>query len=69
MVMCGDDDEIGWEHLTGLYESIPGAGLAVVPGTSHGLMVEKPGLCGQLITTFLTTDPVPTVAPIRRAGR
>jgi hypothetical protein len=29
-------------------------------------MVEKPGLCGELITTFLTSDPVPTVAPIRR---
>ena len=41
----------------------------MVPGTSHGLMVEKPGLCGELITTFLTTDPVPTVAPIRRARR
>ena len=67
LVMCGDDDEIGWDHLTGLYQGIPDAELAVVPGTSHGLMVEKPGLCGELITTFLTTDPVPTVAPIRRA--
>lgn len=66
LVMCGDDDEIRWEHLLELYQSLPDAELAVVPGTSHGLMVEKPGLCGELITTFLTSDPVPTVAPIRR---
>lgn len=66
LVMAGDDDEIHWEHLTGLYESLPDAELAVVPGTSHGLMVEKPGLCQTIILDFLTSDPVSTVAPIRR---
>jgi hypothetical protein len=39
----------------------------VVPGTSHGLLVEKPDLCNDVMLTFLTTDPVPTMAPIRRA--
>jgi hypothetical protein len=39
----------------------------VVPGTSHGLLVEKPELCNLLITEFLTSDPAPTLAPIRRA--
>jgi hypothetical protein len=42
---------------------------AVVPGTSHGLLVEKPALCNLLITEFLTKDPVETFAPIRRAAR
>jgi pimeloyl-ACP methyl ester carboxylesterase len=47
---------------------LPDAELAVVPGTSHGLLVEKPGLCNLLITEFLTKEPVPTFAPIRRAA-
>ena len=39
----------------------------MVPGTSHGLLVEKPALCDLLIVEFLARDPVPTFAPIRRA--
>jgi hypothetical protein len=40
---------------------------AFVPGTSHGLLVEKPDLCNLLIEDFLTKEPVQTFAPIRRA--
>ena len=47
----------------------PAGELAVIPGTSHGLLAEKPDLCNLLITEFLTKDPVQTFAPIRRAGR
>jgi pimeloyl-ACP methyl ester carboxylesterase len=36
------------------------------PGVG-GLLVEKPTLCNTVIIDFLTTDPVPTMAPIRRA--
>ncbi|MFG1782287.1 hypothetical protein ACGFIU_07595 [Rhodococcus oryzae] len=39
----------------------------MVPGTSHGLLVEKPELCNRIILDFLTTEPVPTMAPIHRA--
>jgi pimeloyl-ACP methyl ester carboxylesterase len=67
LVMVGDDDEVSLEHAIDMYRAIPDAELAVVPGTSHGLLVEKPALCNQLILDFLTTDPVPTMAPIRRA--
>jgi len=42
--------------------------LAVVPGTSHGLLAEKPELCNMVITEFLTKDPIRTFAPIRRAA-
>ena len=42
---------------------LPAAELAVVPGTSHGLLAEKPDLCNRLVTDFLTSDPVPTFAP------
>lgn len=69
LVMVGDDDEVTLEHAIALYRSIPDAELAVVPGTSHGLLVEKPALCNTLIVDFLTADPVATMAPIRRATR
>jgi pimeloyl-ACP methyl ester carboxylesterase len=49
-----------------MYRSMPDAELAVVPGTSHGLLPEKPGLCNQLIIDFFSKEPVQTFAPIRR---
>jgi len=67
LVMVADDDEVRLEHAVAMYRSLPDAELAVVPGTSHGLLVEKPGLCNLIIIEFLTTDPVTTFAPIRRA--
>ena len=67
LVMVGDDDEVRLEHAIELYRSLPVGELAVGPGTSHGLLVEKPDLCHLLITEFLTSDPVQTFAPIRRA--
>jgi len=42
--------------------------LAVVPGTSHFLLQEKPTLCNRVIIDFLTQEPVAMVAPIRRAA-
>jgi pimeloyl-ACP methyl ester carboxylesterase len=68
LVMVADDDEVRLEHAVEMYRSLPDAELAVVPGTSHGLLVEKPDLCNLLIADFLTKDPVQTFAPIRRAA-
>ncbi len=66
LVLVADDDEVRLEHAVAMYRAIPDAELAVIPGTSHGLLVEKPGLCNQVIGTFLTTEPIATLAPIRR---
>jgi pimeloyl-ACP methyl ester carboxylesterase len=68
LVLVGDDDEVRLEHAIDLYRNLPDAELGIVPGTSHGLLVEKPDLCNQIIIDFLTTDPVPTYPPIRRAA-
>jgi pimeloyl-ACP methyl ester carboxylesterase len=65
--MLGDDDEVKLEHAVALYRAIPNAELAVIPGTSHGLVVEKPELCNAIILDFLCNEPRPTLAPIRRA--
>jgi pimeloyl-ACP methyl ester carboxylesterase len=67
LVMIGDDDQVRLEHAAEMYRSLPRGEFAVVPGTSHGLPVEKPDLCNLLITDFLTKDPAQTFAPIRRA--
>lgn len=66
LVMLGDDDEVTLEHAVAMYRGLADAELAVVPGTSHGLLHEKPTLCNSMIVDFLTTDPLPTFAPIRR---
>lgn len=66
LVMLGDDDEVTLEHAIDLYRALPDGELAIIPGTSHGLLVEKPDLCNTIMLDFLTRDPVPTVAPRRR---
>jgi pimeloyl-ACP methyl ester carboxylesterase len=66
LIVSADDDAIALEHTLDLYRGIPGAELAVVPGTSHVLILEKPELVARLVLDFLTTDPVPTRVPIRR---
>jgi pimeloyl-ACP methyl ester carboxylesterase len=68
LVMLGDDDEVRLEHAIALYRALPDAEFAVIPGTSHGLMVEKPDLCNAIVLDFLSNDPVATFAPIRRAA-
>lgn len=66
LVMAGDDDVIKISHTVALYENIPDAELAIVPGTSHTLTIEKPALVNRLILDFLSADPVPTLIPVRR---
>jgi pimeloyl-ACP methyl ester carboxylesterase len=66
MVMVADDDEVVLEHAIAMYRELPHAELAVVPGTSHGLLVEKPELCNRLLLDFLCNEPVQTFAPLRR---
>jgi pimeloyl-ACP methyl ester carboxylesterase len=66
LVVSADDDAIALEHTLEIYRTIPDAELAVVPGTSHVLILEKPELVARLVLDFLTTDPVPTRIPIRR---
>jgi pimeloyl-ACP methyl ester carboxylesterase len=55
------------DHIEATYEGIPDAELAIIPGTSHFLLQEKPALCNRVMIAFLLDEPVPTVAPIRRA--
>ncbi|MEV8536370.1 alpha/beta hydrolase [Streptomyces sp. NPDC051211] len=69
LVLVGDDDLVTLEHTIALYRAIPGSELAVVPGTSHALIMEKPERVNRIILDFLGGEPVPTLLPIRRAPR
>ena len=69
MVMAGDDDVVKHAHSIELYEAIPLGQLAIVPGTSHGLVKEKPDLVTALIKSFLSDQSYPiTRHPIRRTN-
>jgi pimeloyl-ACP methyl ester carboxylesterase len=68
LVLVGDDEPIEMGHTVSLYESLPDSQLAVVPGASHLLLLEKPPLCNELMLAFLAeTAPPATIFPVRRA--
>lgn len=67
LVLVGDDDMVNLEHTIALYRAVPNSELAVVPGTSHALFMEKPPAVNRVVLDFLGNDPVPTFMPIRRA--
>jgi pimeloyl-ACP methyl ester carboxylesterase len=69
LVMFADDDLVTPQHMVDMYDALPNAELAIVPGTSHFLTQEKPELVNKIVVDFLTKEPVATVAPIRRAPK
>ncbi len=68
LVVFADDDLMTLAHAVDTFDALPGAELAIVPGTSHFLTQEKPHLVNAILLDFLTNEPVATVAPIRRAA-
>lgn len=67
LVMVGDDDMVSLQHTIQLFEALPNAQLAVVPGTSHALPMEKPEETARIIEAFLLADSEPvTLMPVRR---
>lgn len=67
LVLAGDDEVVHLSHTVALYEALPDAELAIVPGTSHLLTVEKPDLVNRLLVEFLDeTEPPTTLMPVRR---
>jgi pimeloyl-ACP methyl ester carboxylesterase len=67
LVLASDDEPIELAHTCSLYESIPGAELAVVPGTSHSMFKERTKMSVAIINHFFqSTWPPLTEAPSRR---
>ena len=69
LVVVGDDDLVSLEHTLALYRVIPRAELAVVPGTSHAVMLEKPALCRASTGSARWADAPPySMQRVRRSG-
>ena len=67
LAMAGDDDVVRHEHTIDLFERLPLGQLAIVPGTSHGLVKEKPAIVQALIADFLSDLSYPvTRMPMKR---
>ena len=69
LVLVGDDDVIAHSHTISLFEALPLGQLAVIPGTSHIVVKEKPGLMNAVIVQFLEDLSYPnTRSPVRRTS-
>jgi pimeloyl-ACP methyl ester carboxylesterase len=53
LVMAGDRDTIPPGHSLLIASSIPGAQLCILPGTTHGLVGERPELISTILREFL----------------
>jgi pimeloyl-ACP methyl ester carboxylesterase len=53
LIMAGDHDSIRIEHTVEIAKAVRGAQLCVVPGASHMVMMERPGLVNEIIREFL----------------
>ncbi|QIS22074.1 alpha/beta fold hydrolase [Nocardia terpenica] len=56
LLMQGDEDGVTVEHSVAMSRAIPDAQLAVIPGSSHVVPLEKPGLVNRMILDFLADD-------------
>jgi len=63
LVVVGDDDIVTLDHTSTLFRAIPNSELAVVPGTSHLILMEKPDVVNRLVLDFLEKNPVPRRRP------
>ena len=55
LIAVGDHDLITLDHTVRLFKSLPHAQLLIVPGATHGVLVEQPDLMNNEIIKFLNT--------------
>jgi pimeloyl-ACP methyl ester carboxylesterase len=67
LVISGDDDIVQLEHTLVLYRALPNGQLAVIPGASHLVPVEKPALLDHLLASFVEQDTPHELMPTHRA--
>ena len=64
LVLVGDDGCMRVAQAAAVQSAFRDAQLAVVPGTSHGLLMEKPDVVNQLILGFLANEQPPKMFPL-----
>lgn len=67
LVMGADDDLVALDHTTALFQHLPDSRLAILPGTSHMLLHEKPEQCFAVIKEFIENPEVASMMPVRRS--
>jgi pimeloyl-ACP methyl ester carboxylesterase len=65
LIMLGDHDMLTVEHAAAMQRSLTDSQLAVVPGATHGLPMEKPGIVSRLLLDFLGAEATEVVASDR----
>ena len=68
LVLSGDDDGVQLDHTCAMFLALPAGQLAVVPGSSHAVPIEKPADVARLVVDFLSSGPPETFMPILRAA-
>jgi pimeloyl-ACP methyl ester carboxylesterase len=68
LVLSGDDDGVRLDHTCAMFLALPAGQLAVVPGSSHAVPIEKPADVARLVVEFLSSGPPETFMPILRAA-
>ena len=58
LVCAGEHDVVRREHTLALAAAIPSAESWIVPGTSHGAMLERPDLVNPRVLAFLSLAPL-----------
>lgn len=66
LVIVGDDDYITVAHAEEFSRTVENGELAVVPGASHLVPMEKPDLFNQLVLDFAANPRPETLMPLRR---
>jgi len=69
LLLAADDGGMTLEHLAAARRALPDAQVAVVPGTSHGLVMEKPHVVNQLLLGFLADEQVPKLLSYREGDQ
>jgi pimeloyl-ACP methyl ester carboxylesterase len=54
LMFADNETEVDTGHVHAMHRALPTAQLAIVPGTGHGLLADKPDLCNRMIIDFLT---------------
>jgi pimeloyl-ACP methyl ester carboxylesterase len=65
LILLGDDDVLTVEHAAAMVRAVPDAQLAVVPGTSHAVVMEKPEVVNRLLADFFADEQVPRMMSLR----
>jgi pimeloyl-ACP methyl ester carboxylesterase len=68
LVVAADDDVVTLEHTVAFFRALRAGQLAIVPGTSHLLPLERPELLLAMIGSFLSEPKATRLMPVRTAG-